>query len=696
MNTSPPEPVHTNRLAGQSSPYLLQHAHNPVDWYPWSDEAFAEAKRQDKPVFLSIGYSSCHWCHVMEHESFSKQDVADILNEHFISIKVDREERPDVDAIYMTAVQLMTGSGGWPLSAFLTPDRKPFFGGTYFPPEDRYGRPGFKSLLRNIAEVWTTRRADIRGDAERLTGALRRALQSDPASTAASPTPTTLDDAAAALARNYDPEWGGFGSAPKFPPAGAIAFLLRRYSETGDAATLEIVTHTLQAMARGGMYDQAGGGFHRYSVDARWLVPHFEKMLYDNALLARVYVEAWQAVGEPFYRRIATETLDYVLRDMTGPEGGFYSAQDADSEGVEGKFYVWSHNEVLDILGDDGGLIADFFGVSKKGNFEGRNILHVAIPRPEFAMQHGLSSDELASKIETARATLLHERMKRIPPLTDDKVITAWNGMMIGAMARAGAAFEEPRYIAAAEKAAAFIAEELLRGDRLHRSWRHGTIGPDGFLDDYAHMANAHIDLYESTFDPAHLERSRQLLGLLEQHFGGGEAPGYTFARTNRTDLLTTNRPLTDGAIPSGNAIAMTAMFRLYRLTGDELLRDRAEAVLNAVAPSAVLHPRSFAYSLVAMEFMMSSPRELVLVGAMDNPATQTFLRVIRSRFLPNAVVAAGPGLARKGGPARIPLLENRPTVDGAPALYVCEGFSCRQPITDPAQFFDGRKDRER
>jgi uncharacterized protein YyaL (SSP411 family) len=687
---------HTNRLAGQSSPYLLQHAHNPVDWYPWGDEAFEEAARQNKPVFLSIGYSSCHWCHVMEHESFSQEDVAAILNEHFISIKVDREERPDVDAIYMTAVQLMTGSGGWPLSVFLTPARKPFYGGTYFPPDDRYGRPGFKSLLRNISQAWTTRRADIDSDAVRLTGAVQQALQAGPAEDM-SPSPALLNEAAATLARSYDTAWGGFGGAPKFPPAGALAFLLRRHSETGDSATLAIVTHTLQAMARGGMYDQVGGGFHRYSVDARWLVPHFEKMLYDSALLARVYTEAWQVTREPFYRRIATETLDYVLRDMTGPEGGFYSAQDADSEGVEGKFYVWSRDELLDALGDKtGALMADFFGASEKGNFEGHNILNEPVPRAEFAASRGLTPDALAESIDAARAILLHTRNRRIPPLTDDKVITAWNGMMIASMARAGAAFDEPRYTVAAERAAGFVATTLTHDGRLHRSWRGNVIGPQGFLDDYAHMALAHIDLYETTFDPSHLVRAQQLLDVLHRDFRNGDTPGYVFAPTNRTDLLAASRPMTDGAIPSGNAIAMTAMFRLYRLTGKADLQERADAILSAITLSAGRRPRSFAYALIAMEFMISSPRELVLVGAKEHAATQAFLRAIRSRFLPSAVIAWGPGAPADSAADVIPLLKDRTSVDGQPALYVCEGFACRQPITDPDRFFDGRQDQER
>ncbi|MBL7077029.1 MAG: thioredoxin domain-containing protein [Kiritimatiellae bacterium] len=688
--------MHTNRLAGQSSPYLLQHAHNPVDWYPWGDEAFAEAKRQNKPVFLSIGYSSCHWCHVMEHESFSQEDVAAILNKHFISIKVDREERPDVDDIYMTAVQVLTGSGGWPLSVFLTPDREPFFGGTYFPPEDRHGRRGFKSLLGNVAEIWTARRGDIQADAKRLTDTVRRAMQPRPTA-GASPTPTLLDRAATTLSYSYDGSWGGFGGAPKFPPAGALAFLLRRYEQTGNPDTLAIVTHTLQAMARGGMYDQVGGGFHRYSVDERWLVPHFEKMLYDNALLTRVYVEAWQATGNPFYRRIATETLDYVLRDMTGPEGGFYSAQDADSEGVEGKFYVWSRGELLAGLDSEtGAVVADFYGATKKGNFEGHNILHVPVPRPEFAAERGLSTDELDRAIKAARGVLLRERAERIPPLTDDKVITAWNGMMIGCMARAAAAFDEPKYIAAAGRAAAFISSDLSDDDRLRRSWRDGRAGPDGFLDDYAHMANAHIDLYEATFNATHLERAERLLDVLQREFKSGDVPGYLFAPTNRTDLLTSNRPMTDGAIPSGNAIAMTALFRLYRLTGNAELRDRAEVIQNAMAPLADKHPRSFAYALIAMEFMTSSPRELVVVGALDHPTAQAFLRAIRSRFLPNAVLVAGSGSVPADDEADLPLLRGRTPVDGQPALYVCEGFTCRQPITDPSQFFDGRQKQER
>ncbi len=690
-------PSHTNRLAGQSSPYLLQHAHNPVNWYPWGDEAFAEAARQDKPVFLSIGYSSCHWCHVMEHESFSQEDLAAVLNEHFIAIKVDREERPDIDGIYMTAVQLMTGSGGWPLSVFLTPDRQPFFGGTYFPPEDRYGRPGFTSLLNNIATVWRTRRADITSDAGRLTAAVSRALQPDTTAGTA-PTAALLASATAPLAAQYDARWGGFGRAPKFPPAGTLAFLLRRHQATGDKATLGIVTHTLQAMARGGMYDQVGGGFHRYSVDAQWLVPHFEKMLYDNALLARVYVEAWQVTGDPFYRRIATETLDYVLRDMTGPEGGFYSAQDADSEGVEGKFYVWDRAELLEVLGDEPGReVADFFGASEAGNFEGHNILNVPLSRREVAADQGLDPDALGRRIDAARATLRAQRATRVPPLTDDKVITAWNGMMISSMARAGTAFDTPRFVAAARRAAAFIDRQMSPGEKLLRSWRQGIAGPAGVLDDYANLANAHIDLYEATFDPAHLDRANALVAAIQAEFTDGKAPGFTFAPVGRSDLLTPSRPMADGAIPSGNAIALTAMLRLYRLTGNEALRLAADPLLNAMATAAGPQPRSFTYALMAMEFMLSQPRELVLVGDKTHPAYQAFLRTIRSRFQPNSViVAATPATLSESDLVRIPLLRNRAPIDGKPALYVCEEFSCRQPITDPDQFFDGRAAAER
>ncbi|NQU39636.1 MAG: thioredoxin domain-containing protein [Lentisphaerae bacterium] len=680
-----PHPTYTNQLAGQSSPYLLQHAHNPVNWRPWGDEAFAEATRLNKPVFLSIGYSSCHWCHVMEHESFSQEDVAAILNEHFIAIKVDREERPDVDAIYMTAVQLMTGSGGWPLSVFLTPDRRPFYGGTYFPPDDRYGRPGFKAVLKNVASVWASRQGDIERDATRLTDVVRKTLQSELTPGDATPGPALLDAAMVALVPNYDKTWGGFGGAPKFPPTGSLAFLLRRYKADPHPATLEIVTHTLQAMARGGMYDQAGGGFHRYSVDAQWMVPHFEKMLYDNALLSRVYVEAWQVTGDPFYQRIATEILDYVLRDMTHPEGGFYSAQDADSEGVEGKFYVWSREELIQVLGpDEGPLVADFFGATSGGNFEGDNILHVPIPRPDFATQRHMTSAALDTILSTACEQLVAERSKRIPPLTDDKVISAWNGMMISSMARAGAAFGIPRFVAAAERAAAFSATHLVDGDRLLRSWREGVAGPSGFLDDYAHMANAHIDLYEATFNADHLKDAQRLVASLHAHFRSGDEAGFTFAATGTPDLLAASRPMTDGAIPSGNAIALMAMVRLHRLTGDEAMYDGARAMLDAIAPAVARQPRSFAYSLLALDFMISSPSELVLIGPRDAPATVAFEQAIRRRFLPNTVFAAAdPATVTADMLARIPLLRDRPTVDGHPALYFCENFVCRQPVTD-------------
>jgi len=580
-------PAHTNRLAGETSPYLLQHAHNRVDWYPWGEEALSRARQENKPVFLSIGYSACHWCHVMERESFEDPEVAAVLNANFISIKVDREERPDLDEIYMTAVQLMTGSGGWPLNVFLTPDLKPFYGGTYFPPDDRYGRPGFGKLLEHISETWGKDSEGLQRSAEELTRAIRDTVGRDtvPAGTVDT---TILARAAQELERAFDSQWGGFGQAPKFPPSGAIGVLLRQHAHTGDEKLLEIATTTLDRMAHGGMYDQLGGGFHRYATDRRWLVPHFEKMLYDNALLARVYLEAWQVTGKDLYRRVATEILDYVLQDMTDRRGGFHSSEDADSEGEEGKFFVWRPDEIKRFLGEqDGALFCEYYGVTGEGNFEGFSILHVSQEPSEFARERGISLKQLENQLTPLRDKLREAREARVRPGKDDKVIAAWNGMMISALARGYQILGEERFLKAAERAANFVSTEMVRDGALLRTYRGKGGGGDrgisklpAYLDDYAEMASALIDLYEATFDLQWLEAADQLAGRMVTDFWDEENGGFFYTSASHKNLLAQTKPLYDGAVPSGNSTATLVLLRLSELLSDAGYGQKAEEVL--------------------------------------------------------------------------------------------------------------------
>ncbi|NQT92017.1 MAG: thioredoxin domain-containing protein, partial [Lentisphaerae bacterium] len=561
--------AHSNRLAGANSPYLLQHATNPVDWYPWGREAFEKAAAEDKPIFLSIGYSSCHWCHVMERESFENPEIAEVLNREFVSIKVDREERPDIDAVYMDAVQMMTGSGGWPLSVFLAPDQRPFFGGTYFPPEDRYGRPGFLRVLLNIAEIWREKRGEVMESADALTEALQRA----PGTTAEAGAleGAVIRHTIAELGRSFDKRWGGFGSAPKFPSAGAVSLLLREHARSGDPSSLHMARHTLDRMAAGGMYDHVGGGFHRYSVDERWLVPHFEKMLYDNALLSRVYLDAFLLTDDAGYARVARETLDYVARDLSDPAGGFHSSEDADSEGVEGKFYVWGVPEIEKILGDDAVAFMRRYGVSGKGNFEGENILHLADAVADPSMTRMLD-------------LLLQARALRVAPAKDDKVLASWNGLMISSFARGYEVLGERRFLDAATKAGRFLRLTLVEGDELRHAYRGGRAGGPAFLDDYAAVANAFVDLYEATFDLEWLYAAEKLAATMVTLFGDEE--GGFFMTSERHDTLVARRkPLVDGSVPSGNSLAAIVLVRLSSLTGRDDLRSSAESILRAAMP---------------------------------------------------------------------------------------------------------------
>ncbi|HZQ76137.1 MAG TPA: thioredoxin domain-containing protein [Acidimicrobiia bacterium] len=675
-----------NRLADETSPYLRQHKDNPVDWYPWGDEAFARARAEDKPVLLSVGYSACHWCHVMAHESFEDPATAEVMNRLFVNIKVDREERPDVDSVYMTAVQSMTGRGGWPMTVFLTPDGRPFYGGTYFPKDDRHGLPGFTRLLEAIDEAWRDRRDELVGQAGRLATALARSGELPGAGDGAALTVAVLDRAAAQLAAQCDARFGGFGGAPKFPQAMSLDHLLRHHVRTGDARSLDIAVSTLDAMAAGGMYDQIGGGFHRYSVDARWLVPHFEKMLYDQATLVRAYVHAWLVTGEERHRRVVEETVGYVLRDLRHPGGGFYSAEDADSEGEEGLFYVWSLDEFLDVLLSAGlsdaeaDEMAGWWGVTGAGNFEGRNILNVVGFSLEPAGAAGPGRGGAApAALERARAALFDHREKRVRPGLDDKVLTGWNGMFLQALAEAAAALGRRDWMEAAQANARFLLGELRRKDgRLLRSWQDGRARHLGYAEDYAALLGALVTLAEVD-DVAWLEPAGEVAAGLCDLFA--DTGGFYTTGTDAEALITRPRDVFDNATPSANSLAANGLLRLAALTGETRWQEAGEAAVRAVGPAMGEHPTAFAELLGALERLVAPPVEIAVVGDPADPATTALVGEVRRRFLPRAVsVSASPGT----GADLTPLLADRPLVGGRPTAYVCEHFACRQPVTDP------------
>jgi uncharacterized protein YyaL (SSP411 family) len=642
-----------NRLAGETSPYLLQHKDNPVDWFPWGDEALARAREEDKPILLSIGYSACHWCHVMERESFEDEAVAAYMNEHFVPIKLDREERPDLDAIYMEACQAMTGQGGWPLNVFLTPEHVPFYAGTYFPPEDMRGMPSWRRVLEAVNKGWDERRDEIRagGDriAQRLQGGSLLRPDEEPID------PEGLDHAVAALTHLYDEQFGGFGSAPKFPPASTIEFLLRR-------GEIRMTTHTLGAMAAGGMYDQVGGGFARYSVDERWLVPHFEKMLYDNALLARAYLHGWQVTGEELFRRVCTETLDWALREMRGEEGGFMSALDADSEGEEGRFYVWTIDELRSVLGDDADAAISYFGATPDGNFEGRNILTRGEHEPE--------------RLPEIRRALYEARAQRVWPGRDDKRLTSWNALMISALADAGAVLERSDYVDAARDCASFLLSDLRGPDgRVLRTWKDGQAKLNGYLEDHAFLVEALLSLYEATFEPHWFAAARELADFTIAHFADDENGGFYETADYHEALLARRKDLEDNPIPAGNSSAAYGLLRLAALSGEHEYERRAVGVFRLLHKVAFRHPQAFAHLLQAIDFHLAPPKEVALVGDDLAPLERT----VRSRFRPHLVLAGG---AADG----VPLLEGRTPVDGHAAAYVCENFACKRPVTEPRE----------
>jgi uncharacterized protein YyaL (SSP411 family) len=671
-----------NRLAGETSPYLLQHAHNPVDWHPWGHGAIEQARRENKPIFLSIGYSACHWCHVMERESFENPDIAAVMNEHFINIKVDREERPDLDQIYMNAVQAMTGHGGWPMSVFLTPSLEPFYGGTYFPPSDSRGMPGFPRVLLSVHRAWEERRDEILGAATEMTERLRTMGEL----AAGSERPLDfhhLDQAARVLIENFDSTHGGFGSAPKFPHPMDLKVLLRQSARTGDAQALHAVKLTLEKMARGGIYDQLGGGFARYSTDDRWLVPHFEKMLYDNALLSSVYLEAFQRTGEPAFGQVARETFDYILTRMTSDEGGFCSTEDADSEGVEGKYYVWSLAEIHEVLGGERGkTFAYVYDVTESGNWDGRNILN--LPRPIGQAARLLARDEAALTAELAdsRARLLAVRNRRVPPGKDTKVLVSWNGLMIAALAVAGRALETPRYLDAAGRSAGFILDRMRGGDgRLLHTYKDGQAKLNAYLDDHANLIDGLTRLYEATGEPRWIKSALALARVMIDEFADGEQGGFFYTGKSHETLIARTKDLFDNATPSGNAMAATALVRLGALTGRDDLRRAGRGALEAVKVVLENAPSAAGQSLIALDFELAPIRELAVIAGADSQEFHDVLEAIYARFLPGVVVA--PATPEQAGDLAglVPLLADRPARDKRTTTYICENSTCQEPV---------------
>jgi uncharacterized protein len=694
-----PDGVHTNRLIHESSPYLLQHAHNPVDWYPWGEEAFAKAKDEDKPILLSIGYSACHWCHVMEGESFENEDTAKLMNNLFVSIKVDREERPDIDALYMDAVQALTGSGGWPMTVFLTPDGAPFYAGTYYPPEDRYGIPGFPTVLRRLAYYYSSHREEVEQQAaafrdfysERDQNHLH--LPEDVLPSQVTIGESELTQATTRLLERADTVNGGFGGAPKFPHPMNLEFLLRqatRHSGAEAEAIQAPLRQTLDIMAAGGIYDQIGGGFHRYATDAIWLVPHFEKMLYDNALLASVYLHAWQLTGEALYRRICEETLDYVLREMTDEAGGFYSTQDADSEGVEGKFYVWTPEEIREALDDaagetvtDGAIVEKLWGVTESGNFEGRNILHVVRTPAEVAAEVGVDEQQVLAAANRARATLYEARHQRIAPNRDDKALTSWNGLMQRSFAEAGRILDRKDYRDAAAANARFLTGVMRTDGGLLRSWRNGHAKIPAYLEDYAALVNALLSTYETTGDTEFFADARKLADEALSRFWDDSIETFFDTASDHEQLIGRPRELTDNATPSGMSLMVEALLRLAAFTGEQTYHDYAARVLAPLTPAMIEQPLAFGHLLCALDDFVGPMNEIAIIGDPDTEATQTLLNVVHQQYRPRMALAqAAPTDAN--APSTPPLLANRLLVDGQPTAYVCQGFVCKRPVTQP------------
>ena len=714
----------SNRLAQEKSPYLLQHKDNPVDWYPWGEEAFEKARREAKPVFLSIGYSTCHWCHVMEEESFENPAVAQVMNENFVSIKVDREERPDLDNIYMTAVQALAGTGGWPLSVFLTPEKKPFFGGTYWPPEDRWGRPGFISVLNSIREAWKTNRPALLKQSQDLVRSLERRAASQAGGTF-NLSEETLRAAARDLRTAFDETHGGFGQGIKFPRSHTLSFLLRFWKRTGEKETLAMVERTLTEMAQGGMWDLLGGGFHRYSTDSRWFLPHFEKMLYDQALLSKTYLEAYQVTKREEYSKVVREIFDYVLRDLRGPEGAFYSAEDADSldpkagRKREGAFYVWEHSEILEILGErDGALFNRIYGVLPGGNvekdpqgeFPKKNVLSLTKNAEEAVLEFKRPAAEVEKILEASRKKLFEARAdgsglpdqaasrrlselvraKRTRPHRDDKILTDWNGLMISSLAFGSLVLEEPRYSQAAREAADFILEKLVRKDgRLLHRWRDGEAAIPGTVEDYAFFIHGLFDLYEATFEVRYLAEARRLSEEMLRLFWDDKAGGFFFTAGDREKLIVRQKEIYDGAIPSGNSVAALDLLRVGRLTMAKELEKKAELLFDAFSNQIKENPEAYPQMLIAFDFALGPSREIVIAGDESAGGTQKLIEAVYNRFFPNQVVALHPAeMGRKTAIEKlVPFMAHQLPLDGQPTAYLCQNYVCKFPTTEPAQF---------
>ena len=664
-----------NRLATETSPYLRQHAENPVDWYPWGDEALAAARERDVPILLSVGYSSCHWCHVMAHESFEDGAIAEVMNRLFVNVKVDREERPDVDAIYMQAVQAMSGHGGWPMTVFLTPDGEPFFGGTYYPKQDRPGMPGFPRVMAAVDEAWRARRDELLDTANRLTAAIARAASLDGGGEH-DPTDEVLDDATSSIHAQFDARFGGFGRAPKFPQAMTLDFLLRRVVRDPAPELLEVITVSLDAMAAGGMYDQIGGGFHRYSVDDYWLVPHFEKMLYDQALLTNAYLHAWLVTGEARYARVVEETIAYVLRDLHHADGGFFSAEDADSEGVEGKFYVWSLDEITELAGEDASEVIRYFGVTRNGNFTdphtgySGNILHV-VDRTE----------DRPDSVERQLPALLEARAKRVRPGLDDKVLLGWNALFLRSLAEAASAMARDDWFDAARESAEFLLASMRRDDgRLLRSWQDGRAAIPAYAEDYAALLEALLTLAEVD-DVRWLNEARDVADELARLFTDGDRGGFFTTGSDAESLIVRPKDSQDNATPAENSLACDGLLRLAALTGEPVYEERAAEWLRAMAPLLGEHPTAFAYLLAALDRWLAAPVEVAIVGEPADPTTAALRREIAGRFRPNIVWLSAPP---DTGADLSPLLAGRPLVEGHAAAYVCERYACQRPVTDP------------
>jgi uncharacterized protein YyaL (SSP411 family) len=690
-----------NRLLLESSPYLLQHAHNPVNWYPWGEEAFAAAAALDRPILLSVGYSTCHWCHVMERESFEDLEIAEYLNANYVAIRVDREERPDVDAVYMSAVQMLTGRGGWPMTAWLSPDARPYFGGTYFPPRDgdRGSRTGFLTLLRELKADYDERPGEVAARALQITRRIQASMSARGGGDL--PGARSLDEALRRYEAGFDSVHGGMQHAPKFPSSLSVRLLLSQHRRTGDPELLDMAALTLTRMARGGIHDQVGGGFHRYATDARWLVPHFEKMLYDNAQLAVAYLEGWQATGNEEFSRVAREILAYVAREMTSPEGGFYSATDADSptpkgEQEEGRFFTWTPAEIEEVLGPHPARhVCTYYGVTQGGNFEGRNVLHVPREPENVAELLGVSREELRATIDSARTALYRARLDRPPPLKDEKVLTAWNGLMISAMARGGFVLDDAEWLRRARAAAEFVLASLRRDGRLLRSYKDGAARHDAYLDDYAFLIAGLLDLYEADTDPRWLREAIALQRVLDERYRDGDHGGYHMVGDDHETLLAREKPWHDGAEPSGNSISLMNLLRLHELTSDDLYRRSAEELLRAFGPRLAESPTAAAEMLLGLDFWLDEVREIVIVTPGAASQAGEFLDVLRRTYLPNRVLAlVAEASDSRAHAALVPLVRDKVARDGKPTAYVCERHVCKLPTTDVDVF--ARQIRER